>query len=66
MILGMPDIKVLGIVRITYEVLNSQQAGRKVDFQITQPTHTIKCKTHTVKGKEQVVGMPLNQIMLTP
>ena len=33
-LLGMPDIEVLGILKITCEVLDSQQAGRKFDSKI--------------------------------
>ena len=41
-ILGMPDTEVLGILKITCEVTDSQQAGKKFDSQFTKPTDIIK------------------------
>ena len=43
---GMPDIVLLGILKITCEVTDSQQTGNKFDSQIMQPIGIPKCKAH--------------------
>ena len=48
-LLGMLDIEVLGILKIMCEVISRQQAGRKSDSQIRQPTSVPNCKTHTAQ-----------------
>ena len=48
-LLGILDTEVLGILKITCEVIDSQQGGRKFDSQITWPVNIRKCKTHTAK-----------------
>ena len=48
MLLGMPDIELLGILKITCDVVEDQQVGRKFDLEITEATHALNCKTHTV------------------
>ena len=40
----------LGILKITCEIVNNQQAGGKFDSQIAQPTGILSCKTH--KGED--------------
>ena len=46
---GMPDIEVLGILKITCEVISSHQTGSKFEYQILWPTGLPKYKTHTVE-----------------
>ena len=43
------DIEVMEILKITCEVINSQQTGRKFNPQITQTTGVLKCKTHRME-----------------
>ena len=45
----MLDIEVLSILKIIYEVIDSQQASRKFYSQIAQPADISKCKMHTVE-----------------
>ena len=45
----MPDTEVLGILRITCEVLNSHKGGRKFNSQTKHLTDGIKSKAYTVK-----------------
>ena len=45
----MPDIEVLDILKISCEVIDSQQACRKFDSQIMWSTGALKCKTHMVE-----------------
>ena len=44
MLLGMPDIKVLGILTIMCEVVGKQQADEKFKFQTIQPSSSFSCK----------------------
>ena len=39
----------LAMHKIMCEVINSEQAGRKLDSQIMQLTGNLKCKTHTLE-----------------
>ena len=48
-LLGMVDVEVLGILRITCEVIHNQQTGRKFDSQITWLTGVPICKADTAK-----------------
>ena len=38
-LLGMPDIKLLNLLKIMCEVVEGQQPDRKFDFQIIQPSN---------------------------
>ena len=39
----------LGILRIMCVVIDGQQAGRKFNSQMTQPTNVLNCRTHAEK-----------------
>ena len=46
--MGIPDIEVLGIFKITCKIIDGQQTGRKFDSHIIWPAKVPKCKTHMV------------------
>ena len=46
-LLGLPDIELLGTLKITCNVVEGQQAGRKFDSQTTKPTAVLNCEIHT-------------------
>ena len=56
-LLGMSNIEVLGILKIIYEVINSQKTGRNFDSQIMQPKGVLKIKNTWQKIREHRVGM---------
>ena len=45
-LLGMPNIEFLDIPKITCEVVDNKQVGRKFDSQIIEPTGTVNSRAH--------------------
>ena len=46
-LLGIPDIKLLGILKITYKAVGDQKEDRKCDSQTIQPSNSSSCKVNT-------------------
>ena len=42
----MPDIELLGILKIMYNVVEDQQADRKFDSQTMKPAGTLSCRAN--------------------
>ena len=50
--LGMPDIELLGIMKIMCDVIEGQQADRMFDSQIIEPFSALSCKANTdIEGR---------------
>ena len=49
LLLGMLDMELLGILKITCDVVGGQQAGRKFDSQTMEPSSALSCKVNTDK-----------------
>ena len=49
LLLGMPDIELLGLPKIMCEVVRDQQADQKFRFQTIQATSGSSCKENTGK-----------------
>ena len=45
-LLEMPDIELLGILKITCDVVEDQQLGRKLNSQTMDPTDTLNCRAN--------------------
>ena len=46
-LLGMPDIELLGILKIMFDVVEGQQADRKFDSQSVEPSSTLGYRANT-------------------
>ena len=55
-LLGMPDIELLVILKITCEVIEDQQVGRKFDSQAMEPNGTLNCRA-SMENKSRSDGV---------
>ena len=56
----MPDVEVLGILKIMHEVVGDQPVHRKFDPQKINASNSSSCKTHTqTRSSNQIMQMEL-------